>query len=240
MITSISTNFGVEQITLNCYDSSKIVVLQGQFIIDTANENYQAAEQLEITFQSQFQIPSSKPTTAFLVCENEGVQSGTIVNAHIQGNKLIIEKLSIYDGRDTVKVILASGFVGESTESLLAPVKSAPISMKSTDYSAYISISRYANVIQDDWGMFYLLMSGWSFLPGVTNEYTITGLPTDICVDIPFYTSRTNNGLLGSKCVVAHFENGKISFMGPGQEGSSKQYLERANTKFFFVREPAE
>lgn len=46
MITSISTNFGVNQIALMCYDSAKIVVLQGSFIIDTNNEDYKNSEQL--------------------------------------------------------------------------------------------------------------------------------------------------------------------------------------------------
>ena len=42
----------------------------------------------------------------------------------LQGNKLIIEKLTIYDGMGTVKVVLASGFVGEASEALLSPIPS--------------------------------------------------------------------------------------------------------------------
>ena len=44
MITSISTDFGVNTISFKCYNSEKIVVLQGMFILDTANEEYLAAE----------------------------------------------------------------------------------------------------------------------------------------------------------------------------------------------------
>ena len=109
MITSTSTNFGVNPISFKCYDSERIVVLQGMFTLDTANEEYLAAEQLEITFPDQFSIHDSKPTTAFLVCQKDDLQSGTIIKAQLQGNKLILEKLSIYDGIGTVKVVLASG-----------------------------------------------------------------------------------------------------------------------------------
>ena len=42
----------------------------------------------------------------------------------LQGNKLIIEKLTIYDGMGTVKVVLASGFVGEASEAQLSPIPS--------------------------------------------------------------------------------------------------------------------
>ena len=40
----------------------------------------------------------------------------------LQGNKLIIEKLTIYDRIGIVKVVLASGFVGEASEAQLSPI----------------------------------------------------------------------------------------------------------------------
>ena len=239
MITSTSTNFGVKPISFKCYDSERIVVLQGMFTLDTANEEYMAAEQLEITFPDQFSIPASKPTTAFLVCQKDDLQSGTIIKAHLQGNKLILEKLSIYDGIGTVKVVLASGFVGEASEALLTPLQSDKITMSGKDYTYSVYISQYANCIQNGWGMLFLQMSSWAYAPGVENEYGITRLPAGMSLDVPIFTSRTNSGLDGSECALAHIENGKITFTGKGQEGESKKYLYRGFMKFFYVREPA-
>ena len=239
MITSTSTNFGVNPISFKCYDSAKIVVLQGMFTLDTANEEYLAAEQLEIIFPEQFSIPSSKPTTAFLVCQKDDLQSGTIIKGQLQGNKLILEKLSIYDGIGTVKVVLASGFVGEATEALLTPLQSDKITMSGKDYTYSVYISQYANCIQNGWGMFFLQMSTWAYAPGVENEYSIKGIPADLSIDAPIFTSRTNSGLDGSECALARIENGKITFNGKGQAGESKQYLYRGFMKFFYVREPA-
>lgn len=125
MITSISTNFGVNQLALKCYDSAKIVVLQGSFIINTNKEDYKNSEQLEIEFPSSFSIRNSKPTSAFIVCHKDDLRCGTIIKAQIQDNKLIIEKLPIYDGQGTVKIILASGFVSDANESLLSPASSS-------------------------------------------------------------------------------------------------------------------
>ena len=88
-------------------------------------------------------------------------------------------------------------------------------------------------------GMFFLQMSTWAYAPGAENEYGITGLPADLSIDVPIFTSRTNSGLDGSECALAHIENGKISFNGKGQAGESKQYLYRGFMKFFYVREPA-
>lgn len=240
MITSISNNFGGGPITLKCHDSAKIVVLQGTFVIDTTNADYQAAEQLEITFPNQFSIRNSKPTTAFLVCQKDDYKSGTIVKAQIQLSKLIIEKLPIYDGQGIVTLILASGFVGEASDALLASTSSSKITMSGKDYTVSASVGQYANCIKEEWGMLYLLMSSWSYMPGVENEYNITGLPSDICVDVPVFVNGYNYTIPGSDCVVAHIENGKVTFTGKGQAGQSKKYLSRAFMKFFFVRSAAD
>ena len=89
MITSISTNFGMNQIALKCYDSAKIVVLQGSFIIDTNNEDYKNSEQIEIEFPSNFSIRNSKPTSAFIVCHKDDLRCGTIINVNLTLNCII-------------------------------------------------------------------------------------------------------------------------------------------------------
>ena len=112
--------------------------------------------------------------------------------------------------------------------------------MSGKDYTVSASVGQYANCIKEEWGMFYLLMSSWSYMPGVENEYNITGLPSDICVDVPVFVNGYNYTIPGSDCVVAHIENGKVTFTGKGQAGQSKKYLSRAFTKFFFVRSAAD
>ena len=164
-------------------------------------------------------------------------KSGTIIKAQIQGNKLILEKLSIYDVIGTVKVVLASGFVGEANEALLSPLPSGKITMSGKDYNYSATIANYANCIQDGWGMLFLQMYSMAYAPGVENEYSITGLPADLSIDVPIFTSHINSDLNGSKCALAHIENGKITFNGKGQEGESKKYLYRGFMKFFYVRE---
>ena len=62
--------------------------------------------------------PSIPPTKSIWL------QSSTIIKAQLHGNKFILEKLSIYDRIGTVKVVLASGFVGEASEAQLSPIPS--------------------------------------------------------------------------------------------------------------------
>ena len=157
----------------------------------------------------------------------------------LQGNKLIHVILSIYDEIGTVKVVLASGFVGETSEALLSPMPSGKITISGKDYTYSVYISQYANCIQNGWGMLFLQMSTWAYAPGVENEYGITGLPAGLSIDVPIFTSRINSDLNDSECALAHIENGKITFNGKGQEGESKKYLYRGFMKFFYVREPA-
>ena len=144
--------------------------------------------------------------------------------------------LAFADGQGIVTLILASGFVGEASEALLAPASSAKITMSGKDYTVTTTIGQYANCIKEQWGMFYLLMSSWSYMPGVENEYNITGLPSDLCIDVPVFVNGSNYTIPGSDCALAHIENGKITFTGKGQAGQTKKYLSRAFMKFFFVR----
>ena len=49
----------------------------------------------------------------------------------LQGNKLILEKLPIYDRIGTVKVVLAIGFVGEASEAQLSSIPSGHLKSRS-------------------------------------------------------------------------------------------------------------
>ena len=49
------------------------------------------------------------------------VDSGNVFTAYLFTK---VDKLSIYDGMGTVKVVLASGFVGEAGEAQLPPIPS--------------------------------------------------------------------------------------------------------------------
>ena len=88
--------------------------------------------------------------------------------------------------------------------------------------------------------MLFLQMYSIAYAPGVENEYSITGLPADLSIDVPIFTSRENSDPNGSEYALAHIENGKINFTGKGQEGESKKYLYRGFMKFFFVRAAAD
>ena len=59
--------------------------------------------------------------------------------------------------------------------------------------------------------MLFHQMSSIAYAPDVENEYSITGLPADLSIDVPIFTSRINSDLNGSECALAHIENGKIT-----------------------------
>ena len=130
--------------------------------------------------------------------------------------------------------------MSDANESLLSPASSSKNTISAKDYNYPTSIADYADYIQDEWGMLYVLMSSWGYAPGVENEYNITGLPSDLCIDVPVFTIDYHRELEGSECIVAHIENGTITFTGNGQENQKKKYLNRAFMKFFFVSDASE
>ena len=62
----------------------------------------------------------------------------------LQGNKLIHEKLSIYDRIGIVKVVLASGFVGEASERIVWQFRDKVIYLLSI-YSQIRTFIEYGN-----------------------------------------------------------------------------------------------
>ena len=56
MITCTKNNFGCGPIEFQDYQSDRLCVLNGKFLIDTASEEYKAAERLEIKLPDAFRM----------------------------------------------------------------------------------------------------------------------------------------------------------------------------------------
>lgn len=87
--------------------------------------------------------------------------------------------------------------------------------------------------------MLFILMSSWGYAPGVENEYNIAGLPSDLCIDVPVFTIDYHRELEGSECIVAHIENGTITFTGNCQENQKKKYLKRVTAVLLITHNEA-
>lgn len=109
MITCTKNNFGCGPIEFQDYQSDRLCVLNGKFVIDTASEEYKAAERLEIKLPDAFRMKRSAVSTAILISSSEQ-NRGTALRCHIDKGILCIEKLSHWDEEGPLTIIVASGF----------------------------------------------------------------------------------------------------------------------------------
>ena len=73
MITCTKNNFGCGPIEFQDFQSDRLCVLNGKFVIDTASEEYKAAERLEIKLPDAFRMKRSAVSTAILISSSEKI-----------------------------------------------------------------------------------------------------------------------------------------------------------------------
>ena len=96
MITCTKNNFGCGSIEFQDFQSDRLCVLNGKFVIDTASEEYKVAERLEIKLPDAFRMKKSAVSTAVLISSSDHTR-GTVLRCRIDKGILCIEKLQYWD-----------------------------------------------------------------------------------------------------------------------------------------------
>lgn len=241
-INSIQNNFGASAFALKCFNSKDRVILDGGFTIDVTSPEYIAASQLEVVFDTQFEIAESLCSSAYLVSGTGSDCVGTVVKAQLSGgNRLIIEKYSSFDDRGSVRVILGSLFVSGESASVMSAVESSGV-LTFAPEGAYGSIrqdSGFFNHFRDGWGCMIGLFSSFCYTKGTDMIFKVGNLPTDVDFEMPVF-SRDFYGApkVGSKCIVVRFSDSRMTFRG--DEGSGVEYVGDYFCGYCFVREDAD
>lgn len=224
MITCTKNNFGCGPIEFRDYQSDRLCVLNGKFVIDTASEEYKAAERLEIKLPDAFRMKRSAVSTAILISSSEKTR-GTVLRCRIDKGFLCIEKLTYWDEEGPLTIIVAAGFTvlgwhGQFTE---------------TDYKRAtfgIGIKPDSNrlVVKDD---FVYASISFSSFPSTNNGYgpfsiKINEMPEDVDAIVPvsLQSGTFTKGQIGTWLGEARIQGGYISmnlnenFSNYGGQGS--------------------
>ena len=224
MITCTKNNFGCGPIEFRDFQSDRMCVLNGKFVIDTASEEYKAAERLEIKLPDAFRMKRSAVSTAILISSSEKTR-GTVLRCRIDKGFLCIEKLTYWDEEGPLTIIVAAGFTvlgwhGQFTE---------------TDYKRAtfgIGIKPDSNrlVVKDD---FVYASISFSSFPSTNNGYgpfsiKINEMPEDVDAIVPvsLQSGTFTKGQIGTWLGEARIQGGYISmnlnenFSNYGGQGS--------------------
>lgn len=109
MITPISNNIGIGQISLKDYQTANFTVLQGVINIDVTTAEYAAASVIEFKFAS-LTMQKSGISAAILIDSQSVDRRGTAVQTWIKNNSLFIEKVTYFDANAPITIYLATAF----------------------------------------------------------------------------------------------------------------------------------
>lgn len=209
MITCTKNNFGCGPIEFQDFQSDRLCVLNGKFVIDTASEEYKAAERLEIKLPDAFRMKRSAVSTAVLISSSEDTR-GTVLRCRIDKGLLCIEKLPYWDEEGPLTIIVAAGFTvlgwhGEFTET----------EYKQATFGSGIKASNNRLVIKDDFVYCSIVCSTF---PSSNSGYgpfsiKINEMPEDVdsIVPVSLQSGTYKKGQVGSWLGEARIQGGYFS-----------------------------
>ena len=209
MITCTKNNFGCGPIEFQDYQSDRLCVLNGKFLIDTASEEYKAAERLEIKLPDAFRMKKSAVSTAVLISSSEKTR-GTVLRCRIDKGLLCIEKLPYWDEEGPLTIVVAAGFTvlgwhGQFTET----------DYKQATFGPGIKASNNRLVIKDDFVYASIVCSAF---PSANSGYgpfsiKINEMPEDVDAVVPvsLQSGTYSKGQVGSWLGVARIQGGYLS-----------------------------
>src|SRR5574344_3032793 len=224
MITCTKNNFGCGPIEFRDYQSDRLCVLNGTFVIDTASEEYKAAESLEIKLPDAFRMKRSAVSTAILISSSEKTR-GTVLRCRIDKGFLCIEKLTYWDEEGPLTIIVAAGFTvlgwhGQFTNT----------EYKSATFGPGIKASSNRLVIKDDFVYASIVCSTFPSSNGGYGPFSIkiNEMPEDVDAIVPvsLQSGTFTKGQIGTWLGEARLQGGYISmhlnenFSNYGGQGS--------------------
>ena len=204
---ALANNFGVAEIEFRDWQENGLVILNGVVSIDTENEDYKAAEVLEITVPD-LSISRSAGTAVFLR-SSKADGASTIVKSRVKDSRTIcVEKLPEFDEFGPLTLYFASAYVtlGQRMDCPMNMVIRPTIV---NGESGKQSISNAKAVVTEHWCYLYICFNSFA-----GNDYkdafecTLEGLPENIDITFPVVTASAYSYTFGTPTSVCRL-NGK-------------------------------
>ena len=205
---ALANNFGVTEIELREWQEKGLIILNGMVCIDTENEDYKAAEVLEITVRD-LSISRSAVTAVFLR-SSKADGASTVVQSWIKDVRTIcIEKLPEFNEFGPLTLYFASAYVTLG-QRLDCPMNTVIRPTIVNGDAGKQSISNAKAVVTDNWCYLYICFdkfAGANYKDAF--ECTPEGLPEDIDITFPVVTASAYSYTFGTPTSVCRL-NGKI------------------------------
>lgn len=235
MITATGNNFGAGMIQLKDYQSDKMIILNGRVPLNPSHADYEAAQQLEI-YVPDLKLPKSTTTAVFLHGLSWEKKYVTAVRSWIKNkNTILLEKPPIFRNVSSSPVLdFLCAYVPKGVRFDIQDMQVTTLAIAdSTSENAQI---RYQQCfITDNWVSLAIQLQGFrGENEGDPFSLRLTGLPSDLNIDVPFFFNSHTYSYPGSFEIPITIQGDQLSCAGVSGVHHSGGYT--IETKVFIVR----
>lgn len=212
MLTVNSTNFGVspDDIQIKSFQSDNLLILDGSFTVDTANEDYISAHYLKLSVPD-LPFAKSRETSAFAMIEVDGVRHITLVRCKItDANTVRLNKILAYNSIGSYTVRLCSAFIPVNIAGAVALQTKSVFALNVT--AGILTNAECFGVETADWLMLVFRAEDIAFdSEGSGLNVALDGFPSGLSFSIPLIYNESLTDTLGSKFIPASVSGGVLS-----------------------------
>ena len=238
MITSISNNIGIVQVSFKDYQTEKLTILNGKFTVDSTSAAWKAANEIVFEFPSLMMAKSA--ISAVYVIDTlprdqyDRAKRGTILKSWIKNNRLHIEKIDYFDDYGPLTFVVANAY---ATGAQRTPVvKDGYVTTGIENKPSGTTLDKKCLMVKDNYIFCQMMFRAFKGIDGgVEQAFDITGMPSDVTTDLMIVYANSSIDNRGAALSIAHLENGHLTCTNP--DSSSFTANNGTFFQFFAVRD---
>ncbi len=238
MITSISNNIGIEQVSFKDYQTEKLTILNGTFSVDSTSAAWKAATEIVFTFES-LTMAKSAISAVYMIDtqprdQYDKAKRGTIVKSWIKNNKLHIEKVDYFDDYGPITFVVANAYATGAQRTTV--VKDGYVTTGLANQPTYTKLDKGCLMVKDRYIFCQMMFKQFYGIDKTTEQaFDITNMPSDVDVYLAVAYSNSYIDQRGAPLALAHLSAGHLTCTNPTDVG----FVANSGTffQFFAVRD---
>lgn len=238
MITSISNNIGIAQVSFKDYQTEKLTILNGKFTVDSTSAVYRGVKEIIFEFSSLV-MPKSAVTAVYVIDtlprdQYDRAKRGTILKSWIKNNRLHIEKIDYFDDYGPLTFVVASAYPTGAQRTQV--VKDGYVTTGIENQPSETILDKKCLIVKDNYIFCQMMFKKFYGIDRSTQQaFDITGMPSDVTTDLMIVYANSSIDNRGAALSVAHLENGHLTCTNP--ESGSFTANNGTFFQFFAVRD---
>ena len=214
MITSISNNIGIPQVSFKDYQTENFTVLNGKFDVDPTTAAWKAASEIVIEFPSLI-MNKSCISAVYLIdirpfSRYEKCYRGTVLKSWISNNRLYIEKVDVFDEYGPLHFYICSAYAKGGQRCQI--VKDGYVTTGIQNQPSGTTLDKKCLMVKEHYIFCQLMFRAFKTESGTLEQsFDIIGMPDDVDVYVPVVYSNMYINKKGAPMTAGHIQGGNFS-----------------------------